>query len=286
MTPFAIAGLQLSLDTHADNSARIAAGVASTVEHFPFVQMVLLSELATFGSSTRYAQPLPGAVEERYTALARAHRIWLVPGTLLEKAADGCVYNTATVIDPTGAVVARYRKLFPFLPYEEGVAAGDGFCVFDVPEVGRFGVSVCYDLWFPETTRTLAAMGAEVILHPVMTTTIDRDIELAMTRASAAANQCFIFSVNGAGGGGNGRSVVCGPTGDVLYQAGEGEQVIPLELDLDVVRRNRELGLWGLGQPLKSFRDRKVDFTVFDRNAPGFERLHALGPLQKQTRKE
>ena len=286
MTPFAVAGLQLVLDAHADNSERIAARIAHTVEHFPFVRMVLVSELATFGASPRFAQPLPGSVEDSYATLAKEHRIWLVPGSLFEQGEDGRVYNTASVIDPHGDVVARYRKLFPFLPYETGVEAGDAFCVFDVPHVGRFGLSICYDLWFPETTRTLAAMGAEVILHPVMTTTIDRDVEIAMTRAMAAMNQCFIVSVNGAGAGGNGRSVVCGPMGDVLCQAGEGEQLMPLELDLDVVRRTRAIGLWGLGQPLKSFRDRKVDLTVYRKDASGFEALAALGPLEKHSRKD
>lgn len=286
MTPLCVAGLQLALDAHADNSERIAARIAHTVEHFPFVRVVLVSELATFGASPRFAQPLPGAVEGSYAALAKQHGIWLIPGSLFEQGDDGRVFNTASVIDPSGTVVARYRKLFPFRPYEEGVEAGDAFCVFDVPRVGRVGLSICYDLWFPETTRTLAAMGAEVILHPVMTTTIDRDIEIAMTRAMAAMNQCFIVSVNGAGAGGNGRSVVCGPTGDVLVQAGEVEQIMPIELDLDVVRRGRALGLWGLGQPLKSFRDRKVDLSVYRRDAPGFDALHALGPVRKQSRED
>ena len=71
--------------------------------------------------------------------------------------------------------------------------------VFDVPSVGRFGVSNCYDMWFPETTRTLAAMGAEVILHPSMTNTIDRDVELAIARTNAAINQCYFFDINVAG---------------------------------------------------------------------------------------
>ncbi len=95
------------------------------------------------------------------------------------------VYNTTSVIDPQGEVVRRFRKLFPFRPYERDVAGGSEFCVFDVPAVGRFGVSICYDMWFPETTRTLVAMGAEVILHPTMTDTIDRDVELSIARASA-----------------------------------------------------------------------------------------------------
>ncbi len=283
MTPFPIGGLQLDLASDHDNFARISSRLAHLVDHFPFVQMVLLSELATFGPSPNHAQPMPGPAEETFRELAAKHQIWLIPGSLFERTDTG-IYNTAPVIAPDGTVMARYRKLFPFRPYENGIESGDQFCVFDVPSVGRFGVSICYDLWFPETTRTLAAMGAEVILHPVMTTTIDRDIELAMTRASAAMNQCYIFSVNGVGSGGNGRSIVCAPNGDVLHQAGQVEELIPLELDLDQVRRQREVGMWGLGQPLKSFRDRKVDFSVYTRGAPGFESLSQLGPLAKLSR--
>jgi predicted amidohydrolase len=57
-------------------------------------------------------------------------------------------------------------------------------------------------MWFPETTRQLAALGAEVILHPTMTDTIDRDVELPIARANAAMNQCYFFDVNGVGDGG------------------------------------------------------------------------------------
>jgi predicted amidohydrolase len=62
--------------------------------------------------------------------------------------------------------------MFPFYPYETGVTQVH-YCVFDVPNVARFGVSICYDMWFPETIRTLVTMGA-VILHPTLTGTIDR----------------------------------------------------------------------------------------------------------------
>jgi predicted amidohydrolase len=283
MIPFAVCGLQLELSAEADNTAHIAARVARVMELFPFVQMVVVSELAAFGPSIVHAQPLPGPAEDRLAEIAAEHGIWLLPGTLFECHEDR-IYNTASVIAPNGQVVARHRKLFPFLPYETEVDAGSDFCVFDVPEVGRFGVLVCYDIWFPETSRTLAAMGVEVILHPVMTTTIDREIEIAITRAAAATNQAYVVSVNGARGGGNGRSVVCGPNGDVLFMAGENEQHFPIELDLDQVRRGREVGIWGLGQPLKSFRDRAADFRVYERGAPGFDYLEKLGPLAKQQR--
>ena len=98
--------------------------------------------------------------------MAREYGIWFVPGSLYEKR-DGAIYNTSSVINPKGEIVARYSKMFPFTPFEEGVTPGEEFCVFDVPDVGRFGLLNCYDIWFPETMRTLTAMGAEVILHPV-----------------------------------------------------------------------------------------------------------------------
>jgi predicted amidohydrolase len=62
------------------------------------------------------------------------------------------------------------------------------FLVFDVPEVGRFGVLNCYDMWFPETSRQVTAMGAEVILHPVLTHTIDRDVDLAVAHATSSGS--------------------------------------------------------------------------------------------------
>ena len=121
-----------------------------------------------------------------------------MPGSIYERDGDR-IYNTAPVIDPDGKVVARHRKIYPFLPYERDVACGDAHTVFDIPDVGRFGVSICYDMWFPETTRALAWMGAEVILHPSLTNTVDRDVEIAIARASAATNQCYFIDLNCAG---------------------------------------------------------------------------------------
>jgi predicted amidohydrolase len=177
--------------------------------------------------------------------------------------------------------------MFPFRPHEQGVEGGSEFVIFDVPEVGRFGVSICYDMWFPETTRTLASMGAEVILHPTMTDTLDRDLELSIARTNAAINQCYFFDFNGVGAMGNGRSIVVGPSGDVIHQCGVGEEVVPVEVDFNRVRRERERGMHGgLGQPLKSFRDRSVDFPLYSsesRSSPFFD---TLGPLLKPVRSE
>jgi predicted amidohydrolase len=283
MNPFAIAGLQLNLSGRAPNLPHITDRIEMLQYLYPWVQMVVVSELATFGGWTGHAQPLPSDAEAHYCKLAAKHKIWLLPGSFFERT-DAGIFNTAPVIDPEGNVIARYRKMFPFLPYETGVESGTEFCVFDVPEVGRFGVSICYDMWFPETSRTLAAMGAGVILHPTLTGSIDRGVELAIARATAATNQCFVVDINGVGDGGNGQSIFVAPTGDVLYQAGSAEEMIPIEIDLERVSRSREVGLRGLGQPLKSFRDRKVEFGIYRRTPENNEYLRTLGPLVKQAR--
>jgi hypothetical protein len=140
-------------------------------------------------------------------------------------------------------------------------------------------------MWFPETTRQLAALGAEVVLHPTMTDTIDRDVELPIARANAAINQCYFFDVNGIGDGGTGRSIIVGPSGHVIHEAGAGAEFMPVEVDLDRVRRERERGIRGLGQTLKSFRDRLVDFPVYHRSEVTEAYLHSLGPLVKPARR-
>lgn len=278
MASFSIAGLQLEIGS-GDNLAHLRSEIRGVVSRFPWVQMVLLGELATFGTGTARAEPLAGPTEQEYCRIARALGIWLLPGSFYVREADA-VYNLAPVINPAGEVIARHRKMFPFEPYERGVTGGTDFVAFDVPSVGRFGVSNCYDMWFPETTRTLAAMGAEVILHPTMTNTLDRDVELAIARSNAAINQCYFFDINVAGQLGRGLSIICGPGGEVLHQAGASREVMPVEIDLEYVRRVRRSGWHGLGQVLKSFRDRKVDFAVYAGRRDQHEALNALGPLQ------
>ncbi|MBP5858888.1 carbon-nitrogen hydrolase family protein [Marivibrio halodurans] len=283
MQPFAIAGIQMYVGAHEENITAMGHRLDLAVARFPWVQMVMFSELAPYGPLPHHATDLPGAAEEAFQEMARKHGVWLLPGSMFEKVGD-TIYNTASVINPHGEVVGRYRKMFPFRPYEAGIEAGTEFLTFDVPEVGRFGVSICYDIWFPETTRTLSAMGAEVILHPVLTGTIDREIETVIARSSAAMFQSYIFDINGLGAGGCGRSCVVDPSGTVLYQAAGQEEIIPIEIDLAQVRRQRETGLKGLGQTLKSFRDRDVDFAVYDRQRFDGTYLNHLGALEMPAR--
>jgi len=273
---FAIAGLQLELESK-NNLALICDEIRIVRKRFPWVDMIVLPELATFGTGLKLAQAMPGSAEQEYCALARETGLWILPGSLYEKK-DGKVYNTAPVINPKGDVVARCRKMFPFLPYEVDVACGEEFTVFDIENVGRFGVSICYDMWFPETTRSLVSMGAEVILHPSLTNTLDRDAELAIARANAVTNQCYFFDINSAGHLAFGRSIIAGPGGEIIHQAGVGREIIPIEIDLDYVRRVRMRGWNNLGQPLKSFRDNKIVFPAYQKSNKS-PTLAALGPL-------
>ena len=137
-------------------------------------------------------------------------------------------------------------------------------------------------MWFPETVRTLSVMGAEVILHPTLTGTIDREIELSIVRAMAAVNQCFFFDVNGLDTGGSGRSIVCGPDGRVIYEAGGNEEIFPLELNIERVRRSREMGVLHLGQPLKALEITIGQFKVYQEGSD-LSYLN-LGPLIKPQR--
>lgn len=282
MTPFAIAGIQQHIGAES-NIAAMDARLKLLMHLYPWVEMVLWSELAPFGPYLHHAQRLPGPAEEAFRVMARRHRVWLLPGSLLEKR-DGLIYNTTPVISPEGEVVCRYRKMFPFLPLEEGVTPGEEFCVFDVPEIGRFAVLNCYDLWFPETARTVTAMGAEVILHPVMTHTVDRDVDLSIAKASAAMFQAYVFDINGLAVGGNGHSCVVDPAGRVLHQAGQTDEMIPVEIDLDQVRQQRRRGMRNMGQPLKSFRDSRTHFEVYDPSLRDLSYLRTLGPLAKPER--
>ena len=281
MKPFAIAGLQLVL-APTDNLALVQQKVSSVMRRFPWVQMIVLSELAVCGAVPSQAEVLPSDTENKLASLAKQFDIWLVTGSLYEKA-EGHVYNTASVVSPEGMVVARYRKMYPFYPYEKGVSPGADLCLFDIPDVGRFGLSICYDAWFPETSRALVCAGAEVIIHPTLTSTNDRDVERAMARATAAQQQCYFLDVNGAGEQANGRSIFVGPSGEVVHTAGECEEFIVAEIDMNLVKRSRSRGVLGLGQPLKSFRDAGHDFSQRTASS-GSDYLSTLGKLDMPKR--
>lgn len=276
MSYLSIAGLQLELGAE-DNLSIIEREIDGVKKRFPWVQMVVLPELSTYGANLKMAVQLPGEVENCYRQAAKKNDIWLIPGSIYERRGD-TIFNTAPVINPAGEVIARYNKQYPFEPYEKNVAGSDNFVVFEVPGVGKVGLIICYDVWFPEIIRQLAWMGAEAIIAPTLTNTIDRDVELAISRANAATNQLYFFGLNSAGRLGCGQSVVVGPEGNIIHQSLTGRDIIAVELDFNHVRRVRERGLHGLGQPLKSFRDANISYPVYqqDAGAGAFSELGAL----------
>jgi len=281
MTNFTVAGLQLMLEGE-NNLDLIRREVKALKKRMPAVKMVMLGELSLFGANPKHAVAKGGDVEQQLCDIARDNKLWFIPGSLFEQEGDQ-IFNMTPVINPQGEIIERYRKMFPFCPYEEGITPGNEFVLFDVPDVGRFGISICYDMWFPETTRTLACAGAEFILHPTMTNTIDRDAEVSIARANAVINQCYFMDINVAGDYGVGQSVVCGPGGEVIHQAGNGREVILIDVDLEQVRRVRERGWHGTGQTLKSFRDNETVFSLYAKGGNKTDYLNSLGRLQKPS---
>jgi formamidase len=250
-------------------ASRVRA-VAATVPH---AQLVLVPELHLSalpplleerdqGYRDEVAVDVPGPLTERLGELAREAGLWLVPGSVYERGENGRVFNTCLAISPEGELVASYRKVFPWEPHES-CAAGDQFVTFDVPDVGRIGLAICYDGAFPETIRQLAWMGAEVVLQPTLTTTSDREAELVMARANAIFNQLYVVNLNAASPAGLGRSAIFDPEGLVRTQAGEGEELITDVLDLDAVTRVRKLGLAGVSRMWDQFTRAEIELPAY-----------------------
>lgn len=282
MTHFSVAGVQMPVSVSGNNIPAMLRRANKIVHVHPWADMILFSELAPHGPAIEFATEDAESIEAPFREFAVKHKVWLCPGSyFLKRGAN--IFNHTVVINPDGEIVGAYDKMFPFRPYEEGVSAGENFLIFDVPNVGRFGLSICYDIWFPETTRTLVSQGVEVLLHPVLTGTTDRDAELAIARATAVMFQCYVIDVNGLDAGGIGHSVVADPTGRILHDAGQADSVFPLELDLALVQRCRSRGANGLGQTLKSYRDKSIHFDTYRAGATT-PYLRSLGPLQMPQR--
>jgi predicted amidohydrolase len=282
MSTLGIASIQLA-GRKDGNIDLIDAEFRSIAKRFPWIDMIVCGELAVHGPSPENAEPAGGSTEQRFRKIARETGKWLIPGSQFEARGDK-IFNTSLVIDPQGEIVARYDKMFPFLPYEKGITSGVDPVVFDVPGAGRIGIAICYDMWFPEAMRTLAGMGAEAIILPTMTNTIDRDVEIAIARANAAVNQCYFIDVNVAGEQGNGRSVFYGPGGELLHECGTEREVSAFEIDFEQVRRARERGWHGLGQVLKSFRDAPARFPLHESSEARQRAMSGLGELRMPDR--
>lgn len=197
------------------------------------------------------AAPVPGPTTAPFAAVARRHGCWVLAGSVAEASDDPArPYNTSAVIGPDGSLVAAYRKLHLFdIAVDTGpadtesarVTAGDTARVVDVEGV-RLGLSICYDLRFPELYRALALVGAQVLAVPaVFTERTGRDHWEVLLRARAIENAAYVIAPaqHGRGVPGGipafGRSMVVDPWGTVIAQAPDGEGIVVADLDLDRV---------------------------------------------------
>ncbi len=123
MKPFSIAGIQMPVSAAHSNIPLMKHKIEVMTSVYPWVQMIVLSELCAHGPLTHHAQEFPNGDEKVFQDLAKKHKVWIIPGTMFQKK-EGKIFNTATVINPQGEIVGRYDKMFPFYPYEVGVEGG------------------------------------------------------------------------------------------------------------------------------------------------------------------
>ncbi|WP_427115408.1 carbon-nitrogen hydrolase family protein [Pseudarthrobacter scleromae] len=249
--------------------------VKAALEAQPHSRLVVFPELHLFGDENpdlqrteilqESAEPLDGPRVKELKQLAKDLNIWLVPGSVCERGPEGQLFNTQLVLSPEGELAGYYRKIFPWRPFEP-YDPGDRFTTVDLPGTGRVGLNICYDAWYPEVSRQLAWMGAEVILNVVKTTTPDRKQELILAKANAIVNQVFMVSVNCAGPTGQGKSIIVDPEGNTLAEAPDDQpQLLTAELDLAAVERVRTHGTENLNRPWSQFREGEpaVELSVY-----------------------
>jgi predicted amidohydrolase len=230
------------------NVSRMLQIAEGAMEDFPWLNLICFSELAIpgFNAATweQQAEPVPGPTTERFAAFAKKHQVYVIPGSLFEKD-GGNVYNTAPILGPEGQLVTKYRKMFPWRPLEP-TTPGTEFCVFDIPDLCRVGVCICYDFWFPEVCRQLAWMGADVIVHPTMTPTAMAGPEKNVAIVRALENQVYMVSISGCGIHGGiglgGGSILVGPNGRILQELDKSENIVNELLDLERVELAQEYG--------------------------------------------
>ena len=269
------------LQDRESNNGRMASHIADAAA--AGAQLVLLPELHGLPyfcqtedtNNFELAESIPGPTTEFLGDLARKNKLVIV-GSIFEKRAAGIYHNTAVVLDSDGSLAGRYRKMhIPDDPayYEKFYfTPGDlGFQPIDT-SIGRLGVLVCWDQWYPEAARAMALKGAELLLYP---TAIgyepsdskdeqqrQRDSWVTIQRSHAVANGLPVLSCNRVGlepdpeGKGQGiqfwgNSFVAGPQGEILAAADEQEKL--LLVDVDRQRTESVRRIWPF------FRDRRID---------------------------
>ena len=275
MNKIKLAALQLQLNK-TDNLDFLLSKLNDLVKSKDDLDIIILSELAVGGAGAKNCNHPLSKYEKIFSEFAKNNSIFLIPGTFYEEDVDKML-NVAPVFNREGNLIAKAKKIYPWLPYELDVDSSDEICVFNFEDKGNIGIHICYDLWFPETARALAIAGAELIINPTMTPTKDRDIETVMVQATAAQQQCYYVDINASGEQGNGKSLICDYEGSVIDNANNENKILEAEIDFDKVRESRMKGFMGLGQPLKSFRDNPFNPV----NYMDKEYLDSLGDLKK-----
>ncbi|MBP6534417.1 MAG: carbon-nitrogen hydrolase [Arenimonas sp.] len=263
------------------NLARIEQRVSEAAAQG--AQLVLLQELHNGAYFCQHesadefdrAEPIPGPSCQRLSALAKRHGVVLI-GSLFERRAAGLYHNTAVVFEKTGELLGKYRKMH--IPDDPGFYEKFYFTPGDLgfepiqTSLGKIGVLVCWDQWYPEAARLMALAGAEMLVYP---TAIgwdpddgddekrrQRDAWLLSHRGHAVANGIPVLSCNRVGFEASplgasgirfwGSSHVLGPQGEVLAQAGTDDPEL-LIADIDLARSEKVRRIWPF------LRDRRID---------------------------
>ncbi|MFI4954981.1 MAG: carbon-nitrogen hydrolase family protein [Gammaproteobacteria bacterium] len=257
---FKIAAIQLnSTDKVTENLEQSAQLIRQAATQG--AQLVVLPEMFAIMGHTpedklQVKEPLgSGPIQDFLATQAREHKIWLIGGTIPIAAPNSNkVYAANLLINDQGQCVAQYNKIHLFdvilsqtLAYKESTTTlpGSELVVADTP-FGKLGLSVCYDVRFPEQYRTLGAQGAQILVVPsAFTFPTGQAHWEVLLRARAIENFCYVIAANQVGVQADnrrsfGHSMIIDPWGKVLANAGEQEpMVIVAEIDLNYVKECR-----------------------------------------------
>lgn len=220
------------------------------------IRLIVLPEMWSTGYAWRKLGKLSELTPEIIKELKKASKKGtVIIGSLPEKVGDD-VYNTAYVID-SGKVIGNYRKIHLFSPMKEDffLKAGNEPLMCST-SLGRIGVLICYDVRFPELPRRLTVEGAEILVVPAEWPHPRLDHWRTILKARAIENQLFVIAANRCGKQGMvrfcGNSTIVNPWGEVISVAGEKEETITAEMDLNLVYRYRE--------EMPALKDRREDY--------------------------
>lgn len=215
----------------------------------------LFNFLGTPETMKANAEPVPGPTTDRLCAKARGSSVYILGGSIAEKADKaGKVFNTSVLINPSGDIIARYSKIHLFdveIGTQVSVKESDTFnpgdeLVTAETEYGVAGLSICYDLRFPELYRGLTLKGARIIFVPAaFMAATGKDHWKTLLKARAIENQVYVIApdvigpIPGTKLTTYGRSIIVDPWGTVLAQATDNECVITAELDFDYLQEVR-----------------------------------------------